>query len=256
MKLRIFVHAAIAAFSFGVAAIGAQADSHESSPQPGILDTYACNFNDGKDMDDLMSARDYYVDQYEKNGLTAPTAYVWSLFKGEAPAELIWFDVHESLQAFAQSADAAMAATGLEKVQERFDAVITCQSSNVGAFVPVYEREGGGEGPVFVSSNACNMKHGVRDEHVADLQRHISGVLGGMDGMTPQAVYMGSPISRGPNSPDRYLFAVNDSVSAWADFVAGLGSSAAGAQLGRHFDMVFDCSTTMWTAQQVVSNEE
>ena len=256
MKLRIFCHAAGAALLFGAAAISAQADSHESPPQPGILDAYACDLNDGKDMDDLMSARDYYVEQYEKNGLTTPTAYIWSLLKGDAPTELIWFDVHESLQAFAQSADAAIAATGLEKVQERFDSVITCQSSNVAAILPVYEREGGGEGPVFISSNACNMRHGIGEAHVADLQRHISGVLGSMEGMTPQAVYMGSPISRGPNSADRYLFAVNDSVSAWADFVAGLGSSDAGAQLGRHFDMVFDCSATMWTAQQVVSNEE
>ena len=256
MHLRILLHGAFGLSLTALVSISAQADSHEPAPLPGILDTYACDFNDGKDMDDLMSARDYYVEQYEKNGLTAPTAYLWSLVKGNAPTEMIWFDVHENLKAYAQSADAAAAATGLEKVQERFDAVITCQSSNIATIMPVYQRESASSGPVFISSNACNLQHGIRDEHVADLERHIAGVLGGMDGVTPQAIYMATPISAGPNSADRYLFAVNDSVSGWADFVMGVGASEAGAQLRRHFDMVLDCNTSMWSAQQVVGNAE
>ncbi|MEQ8860070.1 MAG: hypothetical protein RIC56_15605 [Pseudomonadales bacterium] len=208
-------------------------------------------------MDDLLSARDFYLEQYQKAGLTAPTAFVWSLLKGDAAVDMLWFDIHENLAAFGASMDAAAAATGLEKVQERFDSVVACEGSNVGTFVPVYERESGaGDGDtVFISSNACNLKHGLGNEHVADLQRHISGVLGEADGVTPQAVYMATPVTSGPNSADRYLFVVNDSASAWAEFVTGIGRSDAGPQLGRHFDMVFDCNTTMWSAQQVVGGE-
>lgn len=237
-------------------ASSAAADAHEAPPAPGILDTYACTYNDGKGLDDLLAARDFYLQQYEKAGLTAPEAYLWSLLKGEAPVDVVWFDVHENLAAFGSSLDAAAAATGLEKVQERFDAVVTCETSNVATFVPVYQRESGASGnSVFISSNACNLRHGFGNEHVADLQNHIAGVLEGAEGTTPQAVYMANPVTSGPNSADRYLFLVNDSASAWAEFVAGIGASEAGPPLGRHFNMVFDCNTTMWSAQQVVGGD-
>ena len=58
----------------------ANADSH-APPPPGVMETYACMFNPGKDMDDLMAARDYYVKQAEKAGIKLGDEFVWTPIK-------------------------------------------------------------------------------------------------------------------------------------------------------------------------------
>ena len=139
---------------------------------------------------------------------------------------------------------------------ERFESVITCQSG-VSYFRPLHERKSAGDGDsmAFITSSACNLKHGQGQANVADLTRHISGVMKGMGENSPSAAYAGSPISSGPDSPDLYMFAVHDNVKAYSKFVNALTSSDAGQMLGRHFNTVLDCNTSMWTSTQVVGGE-
>ena len=82
-----------------LALTGMTANAAEAQP-PGLLESFLCNFNDGQDMDDLLSARDYYLRQAEKAGITPEPAYVWTLFKGDLDFELIWHNVHANLAAF------------------------------------------------------------------------------------------------------------------------------------------------------------
>ncbi|MEM8769537.1 MAG: hypothetical protein AAGE43_19025, partial [Pseudomonadota bacterium] len=89
------------AVTWALAAGIAYADNHsQPADGPGVMATFACNFNDGKDMDDLRSARDFYVRESGKEGLETAPAYVWSLFKGGVPFDHIWFDLYANLGAF------------------------------------------------------------------------------------------------------------------------------------------------------------
>jgi len=44
--------------------------------QADVREVFVCNYLDGKDMDDVLSARDFYLKQAKKAGLETPMAYV------------------------------------------------------------------------------------------------------------------------------------------------------------------------------------
>jgi hypothetical protein len=242
-------------FAVLLAFTGIASHAEEAQP-PGVLVTFACNFNDGKDMDDLRSARDYYVSESKKAGLSTPEAYVWNRFKGGVPFDHIWFDLHTDLADFAAGAEAYRNAD-MDKVDARFEAIETCES-NVAAVQPFFQ--GSETAPpsdsVFISSNACSFRDGAGPESMADLQGHAGLVLGGLDEFKSVSVFAATPITQGTNSADIYIFSVNSSPSAWAASVAAVQSSPGGPGLGRHFNGTLDCAQSLWFAEQVVGGED
>ena len=249
IKSLAFLFAVLLAFT-GIAGHAAEAQP------PGVLATFACNFKDGKDMDDLMSARDYYVSESKKAGISTPEAYVWSRFKGGVPFDHIWFDLHANLADFAAGAEEYRNAD-MSKVDDRFDAIETCEA-NVSTVRPLFQ---GGEtsppnGSAFISSNACSFRDGAGPESMADLEGHVGVVLGGLDEYKSVSIFAATPITQGPNSADIYIFSVNANPSAWAASVAAVQSSPGGPGLGRHFNGTLDCSSSLWFAEQVVGGED
>lgn len=249
-QLRLFVTLPIlATVSFGV-------NAAEAPPAP-VMEAYTCNFNDGKDMEDLMAARDYYVKQADKAGIKLGASYLLSLFKGSLPFDLVWMTPHDSLAAFAAATEAEAGSDDMAGVPARFDLVVDC-TPNLNALTPVFEREGSapdGE-PSLVSAFACNTNHGVGPVDVQDLRNHIADVVGGLGDKAPSLMFTLSPITQGPTSADVIMFTVNDSLSAWADFTTAVRSSPGGPVLGRHFASVVDCNLALWNAQQVIAPAE
>ncbi|MCZ6860998.1 MAG: hypothetical protein O7I42_12120 [Alphaproteobacteria bacterium] len=96
------------------------------APPSVLLETFACSYHDGKDMDDLLAARDYMVKQADKAGVSLAPSYVWSRFKGGPDLDTIWFTVHEDLTAFAAESEAFGAAPELAGVNARFGTVASC----------------------------------------------------------------------------------------------------------------------------------
>ncbi len=249
IKSLAFLFAVLLAFT-GIAGHAAEAQP------PGVLATFACNFKDGKDMDDLMSARDYYVSESKKAGVSTPEAYVWSRFKGGVPFDHIWFDLHANLADFAAGAEEYRNAD-MSKVDDRFEAIETCEA-NVSTVRPLFQ---GGEtsppnGSAFISSNACSFRDGAGPETMADLEGHVGVVLGGLDEYKSVSIFTATPITQGPNSADIYIFSINANPSAWAASVAAVQSSPGGPGLGRHFNGTLDCSSSLWFAEQVVGGED
>ncbi len=236
--------------------VGVVSHAEEAATPPGILATYACNFNEGKDMDDLRSARDYYVNESKKMGLSTPEAYVWSRFKGGVPFDHIWFDLYANLDSFAANAEAGNNAD-TSKMDARWDALEVCEA-NVSTVRPLFlgsEAIPNSES-TFVSSNACNFRDGVGQDEMADLESHIGMVLGAVDEYDGVAIFAATPMTQGPNSADVYVFSINASATAWAAGNAALGGSPGGASLLRHFNATLDCSSSLWFAEQVVSGPE
>ena len=245
------------AFLFAVLLAFTGITSHAAEAQlPGVLATFACNFKDGKDMDDLMSARDYYVSESKKAGIATPEAYVWSRFKGGVPFDHIWFDLHQNLADFAAGAEEYRNAD-MSKVDDRFAAIETCEA-NVSTVRPLFQ---GGEtsppnGSAFISSNACSFRDGAGPESMADLEGHVGVVLGGLGEFKSVSIFAATPITQGADSADIYIFSVNANASAWAASVAAVQSSPGGPGLGRHFNGTLDCSSSLWFAEQVVGGED
>ncbi len=226
---------------------GMAANAAEAQP-PGLLETFACTYNDGQDMDDLLSARDYFVRQAERAGITPRESYVWSRFKGGPDFDYVWLTVHQDLAAFAARADG----DPLPGVGERFRAVAECQTG-IMEISPVFlgaDTDGPNE-ESFVSVSACSPRPGIGPDDIADLNGHISGVLGNLDTHKTFVLFAGTPMTPGPNTPDMFYFGVSENASAWANGVNAIRS--AGGSLGRHFNGTLDCDQSLWFSQQVIA---
>ena len=220
---------------------------------PIVREVFICNYLPGKNMDDLMAARDYFVSQFDAIGLENEQHFVWTPYKTGADApDFIWFANAANLGEFGQDADNYMDSPEGQASQALFDQVAQC-SSAVGLRRQIYD---GGEfeidPPAIVSSSACNLREGVGMSDLEDLWAHIRGVLDGMGTEKGTIGYVTTPIVAGPNAPDVFVYAVQDSVSDWATRTAGFGGTPEGQALLRHFNLKLDCNNSLWLGQPVI----
>ena len=221
--------------------------------QADVREVYGCNYLDGKGMDDLMSARDYYLKQSKKAGLATPDSFVWSLFKGDVPVDVLWFSNYTDLMDFAKQSDAAAGSSEMAAVNARFETVVDCNAT-LASREQVYD---GGEfavtgGSAFISSFACMLNDGVTSANLNDLWNHVRGALGTMDEYKNFVLYAATPLTPGANAADIYIYGVNDNTTAWATGQAAFEGSKAGQSLGRHFEALMDCNSSLWIGQKVV----
>lgn len=221
---------------------------------PAVLESFLCNYNDGKDYDDLMAARDFYVKQSSKAGITRQRAVLWQLYKGDVPFDFVWFNIHSNLGAFAASSDAEIASAEMAAVGERFDKVAAC-SAGMGT-VQIIHQPDAQQTPAdnaFVSSSACRYRPGVGDADMSDLNNHISEVMKDMGDGAPDFAAAISPFVGGPDTPDVVMFNVNQNATQWANFVRELVTKSPGQALGRHFDALLDCRMSLFLSEEVVA---
>ena len=93
------------AFLF-TASAAALADDHLQVPEYGGVETFACDFNEGKDMDDLLKVTKKWDKWLDKNGSVAYTGLVLSPYYYDSlEADVYWVGFSFSLedQAVAQT---------------------------------------------------------------------------------------------------------------------------------------------------------
>ena len=241
----------LSAFVFSTSTI---AGHHAPAASPGVLEAWECSYNTGKNLADLMSARDYYVKQADKADITLEPSFVWSQYKGDAPIDFVWFTAHNSLRAFGAAEDRNAAASDLSGVQDRFDAVANC-TAGMGMVTPVIAPAAPSENNqrVLVSSSSCDLRHGASASDMKDLMRHAGQVLGEMGSNAPSGAYVIDPLT-GSNGADRYLFQTHANVTAWTNFIGALSGSPAGQELIRHRNKILDCDSSLWNGQMVIGS--
>ena len=219
---------------------------------PGVLETFVCNYKDGQGIDDLLAARDFLVTQAGKAGVALEPAYVWSLFKGAVDIDFVWLSIHQNLASFGAASDQS-GPPEMAGVGAKFGAVADCQNG-VMEVRPVFQGSGTSGPPAqsIISGSACNIRDGVNQEGMADLEGHIAGVLGASSAHNNVAIFAGTPMTGGPNTPDMFLFGSYENYSAWANGVTAIRGSAAGPGLGRHCRDTLDCTQALWNSQRVI----
>ena len=220
----------------------------DAPPPPATLESYLCSYLPGKDQDDLMKAKDNLVKARNMADIPLRDTYLWNHYKGDSQVDVIWHSVYPGLGAWASDSDASAASSAVTAAVARFDTIVDC-TPMMGAIRPLHMQEEQGSGS-FVGASACRTKHGVTNDGLEDLFRHMSGVLGSMGDTAPDMVIAVRPFNSGPNVPDVVIFNVNDSATAWSKFVATL--NAGNGMLRRHFNTTLDCSVNMWGSQQII----
>jgi hypothetical protein len=218
--------------------------------QADLREVFVCNYKDGKGMQDVMGARDFYVAQSKKAKLDVPQAFIWTPWKSFSDIDMLWFNVHEDFAAFAARADAGAGSAEMAAVAERFDSVADCNSGLMSREV-VFD---GGKfeiknPPAVIGSNACMLRKGVRTDDLKELWGHARTVLGGMKEYENHIVYATTPLTPGAASPDIFVYSVHESATAMATKQAAFMKSEDGSLLASHFDSLLDCNNSLWIGQ-------
>ncbi len=235
-----------------------QAQAQEAPPPPGILESHTCNYNKGKDRDDLNAVREFYLKQAAKTGMKPVNTVLWTQVRGSAPYDFIMHRIHESPEAYAATTDAAGASSDMAAVRSRFQSVATC-TSNLGAARPIQVRvpPQDQKGPTLVTASLCHLRDGVRNTDLRDLTTHMAEFASSAGAASPSAGYTINPITKGLNSPDVFMLNVYQNNKAWAESQRRLFTSADGQTLLRHFGAVLDCNARgMWRSEQTVAAAE
>ena len=82
------------------------ASAAETGP---VREFYACNYQEGKGFDDLMSVRDLLVEEIAKIGsadLSNTVTFLWTPYKTATDWDFLWFNLHENMNAMGRALDA------------------------------------------------------------------------------------------------------------------------------------------------------
>lgn len=136
------------------------ADHH--APSIGGIETYACNYNEGNGLDDVLSAAKKWNKFAGKNFSMPYQGYVLTPYYRNAQDQqhdFYWIGVSPSFEAQGTTQD-EMLAKGA-RFQAAFDEVSNCDGQAQWAMMPVKTSEGGPSAEGAVSFEACTMLEGA-----------------------------------------------------------------------------------------------
>jgi hypothetical protein len=218
-----------------------------------VREYYACNYFEGKDIDDLMSATEYLVEQIDALGINSGNTYLWTPYKTNNDFDFIWFNEYENLNVYGRQADIYDSSDRGAAAQARFDDIVLCTT---GLVSHTQFWDGGSlqvtNPPALVDSAACNLKPGKTMAEVGQAVDHYVRVLEESGDFGAYTAFMQTPIISSAGR-DVFFFGVYNDVS---DFAAGgtiMQTTEDGNAVGAHFLDLLSCDTSLWNAQIIIT---
>ena len=178
MIARTCMLSAVAALGTATLAFGTAAFAQQQPPPPaGTVEIFTCDYNNGRDMDDLMAAArrfNTWADQNAANDYTALTATPWA-FSDQVDFDVGWIGAWPNGTAMGMG-ETKWLATGAQ-VQAAFDNVVECSSHTLYAAIPIRTPQAG-EGPppedgALLFSNCTLINSSTAGEAIAAQRRWV-----------------------------------------------------------------------------------
>ncbi len=219
-------------------------------------EVFACTYKGNSDVDDVLKARDNYVKQAKKAGITLAPSFLWSKLKGGSDADLLWFNFYENAAQYGALTDAMQASSSMASAVQKFYDVLDCNSF----LLKQEEIYTGGEafkGPsTYIDSYACDYRHGAGPDSLGDLKAHTKDYLDAAGTHKSFRFFQQNAMTPSSNSPDVRFFGVHNNATDWGTRDDSLSTSEGGQALNRHWNAIMDCTAGHWSGQQVVEGPQ
>lgn len=234
--------------------VGVMADAAEV--QPAVLDVFGCSLHEGKTMEDLQGAIDYFNVQREKidsAALATYRAYSLTPYRAITPYDLVWIGRWDDAMTMARGNMDYDATPEGQAADARFFGVADCDSGVVLSdqiYGPVPRPDTGGD--VVVDSYACHLKEGRDMEDSDDSIEYWRSQVDKMDRTSVGnfTALRWKPIISSSGF-DVYYLGVHDDLEAWARFGTAYRASDAGQDAEERFDSVHACESNLWIGRQI-----
>ena len=217
-----------------------------------IREFFACNYLEGKDIDDLMSARDFLVEQFDELGVDYGNTILWTPYKTNNELDFLWFNNYANLNQYGSQSEIFDDSLQGQHALQRFNNIVLCTSGLV-TQEQIYD---GGSPPVtspsaMVFSAACTLRPGKTMADVTPAVNHYVQVLDDLGTHSAYVAYMQTPIISSAGR-DVYFYGVYDSIAAYAARNTELLTSEGGVAVGAHFNEVLACETALWNGEIII----
>ena len=216
-----------------------------------VREYFACNYLPGKDMDDLMAARDFMVEQLGDD--LATTSFLWTPIMTDNQFDFLWFNQYDRVTDWGSGLQSLWGTARYEHIMQRFESMSDCVTGLV-THTPMFA---GGSFQVtgsaaVVISFACNLKPGAQMSGVNDAVQHYTRVMSGMRSTHGNFnSFMQVPLVSSAGR-DVFFFGVYPDLEAYAAGTAALQNSSEYAAVQAHFGQLQRCDTSLWEGRPIV----
>ena len=135
-----------------------------AADSPQVTEGFGCNFQDGKDFDDLDNAIEYLASQRSKidsPALQKMRSVTWTPILGSVSVDLVWFNGNMTFNEWGEIQDAIRSTSVGQAIQARFNDVLYCPGSGLSTNENLFrsDKEFTGDG-VVIESYRCNLSPG------------------------------------------------------------------------------------------------
>ncbi len=252
--MRLMITAALLClFSLALAphAIG---DAHGADTGP-LAETFRCTFNEGKDIDDLWAAADYFNKEADEIGSADLNAYFGAVlvpFRASMDGDYGWIGYWPSLKGMARGLKAYYGGKG-EEADQRFADVAKCQSG-LWLRTPIlenYPEDDATPEADVVELYGCTLNAGATMTDVEAAEQTYAGP----NADAPIATERWTPLYATTEVDLIYLVAHAD-LDAFTSFQAGWLTSTEGQASSAKFNEVMDCQAGVYTGRIIRSPAE
>ena len=233
--------------------------SVQAAESPSVSEGFGCNFQDGKDFDDLDMVVDFYKKQRGK--INSPevnkmVSRVWTPFRGNAGFDFVWFNSNMTYTEWGRVVDAFDNTDVGRAVLERFNEVADCSVSGlaINELLVQTEKQFEDDGEVMVESYRCQLHPGKSvedsDAALAAWKPAFEKVIEATGAAS--VVLRRIPVITGSNFDLSYL-AVWDDGTSMADNNSAFLTDPGSAKSGSLFADTHRCQSALFKSRTVVA---
>ena len=151
------------------------ADDHMENPTFFPLEGFACNFNSGKDMDDLLKTTGKWNDYVDSSDLQY-SAWIFTpyFYSEDMPADTIWIGISPTWEEMMKGAEMMGTPEG-QKIQAEFDRISDCYDHTNWGLEIVRPSASLGDG--MVTMQWCTLHEGTTNDQILAADKKLNAFM-------------------------------------------------------------------------------
>jgi hypothetical protein len=230
----------------------------QAADSPAVVEGFGCNFREGKDINDLDKAVDYYKAQRGKIAspeLQKMGSVVWIPYRGNVAVDFVWINNNMTLNGWGNSNLAYESSKEGQAVQQKFDEVADCIASGLSTSETLFstDEELADDDEVLIESYRCHLRPGKTmadsDAAIAEWRPVFAKAAGATNAAS--IVFRRLPIISGSGFDLNYVV-VWDDTATYAMASSAFLSNPDNTRSGELFAAAHSCESAMFKGRIVV----
>lgn len=230
----------------------------QAADSPAVVEGFGCNFLEGKGINDLNKAIDYYKTQIAKIDspeLQKMGSVVWIPYRGNVAVDLVWINNNMTLNDWGKSTVAFESSKEGQAAQQKFDEVADCVGSSLETSEVMFstDKELADDDGVLIEAYRCHLRPGKTiadsDAAIAEWRPVFEKAIKATN--VASLVFRRLPIISGSGFDLSYVAVWDDAVT-YAMANSAFLSNPANTRSGELFAAAHSCESAMFKGRIVV----